>query len=87
MCSEEAIEKHGNENVKVYTANFLPMYYEMVTHRIRMKMKLVTVGPTEKVWPPCVLLVVITCDPLLGCRAPHDRTRSRRDIARIWCCH
>ena len=49
MCSEEAIEKHGSENIKVYKADFLPMYYQMVTHRSRMKMKLVTVGPTEKV--------------------------------------
>ena len=50
MCySEEAIEKHGRENIKVYKAEFLPMYYQMVTHKSRMKMKLVTFGPTEKV--------------------------------------
>ena len=52
MCSEEAVEKHGSENIKVYKADFLPMYYQMVTHRSRMKMKLITVRPTEKVQLP-----------------------------------
>jgi len=45
----EAIAKHGSENIKVYKADFLPMYYQMVTHKSRMRMKLVTFGPTEKV--------------------------------------
>lgn len=49
LTEKEAIEKHGREHIKVYKAEFLPMYYQMVTHKSRMKMKLVTFGPTEKI--------------------------------------
>ena len=49
LCPEEANAKYGSENIQVYKADFLPMYYQMVTHKSRMKMKLVTYGPTEKV--------------------------------------
>lgn len=49
LTEKEAVEKHGSENIKIYKADFLPMYYQMVTHKSRMKMKLITFGPTEKV--------------------------------------
>ncbi|XP_065887684.1 glutathione reductase, mitochondrial-like [Dysidea avara] len=49
ITEKEAIDKHGSENVKIYKTEFLPMYYQMVSHKSRMKMKLVCVGPTEKV--------------------------------------
>jgi len=41
FITEEAIDKHGSENIKIYKTEFLPMYYQMVSHKSRMKMKLV----------------------------------------------
>ena len=59
---EEAIAKHGSDNVKVYKSDFLPMYYQMVEHKSRMKMKLVTAGPDEKV--PAITQYLASCDPV-----------------------
>lgn len=60
VCSEEAIAKHGSENIKIYKADFLPMYYQMVTHKSRMRMKLVTFGPDEK-----VQVHILVCDHVI----------------------
>jgi len=59
FITEEAIDKHGSENIKIYKAEFLPMYYQMVSHKSRMKMKLVCVGPTEKVYYDIIFLWVM----------------------------
>ena len=65
VCSEEAVEQYGSENLKIYKSDFLPMYYQMVTtHKSRMKMKLITAGPDEKVTPCCYhhVMLVASCD-------------------------
>ena len=48
-CSEsEARAVHGDA-VKVYVAEFTPMYHAMTARKTRTDMKLVCVGPTEKI--------------------------------------
>ena len=44
-----AREEYGDENVKVYTSQFTAMYSALTSHRQPSRMKLVTVGPEEKI--------------------------------------
>ena len=44
----EARERHGDD-VKVYMASFVPLYYSMSTRKPMTDMKLVTVGPEERI--------------------------------------
>ncbi|ENO00725.1 MULTISPECIES: glutathione-disulfide reductase [Pseudoalteromonas] len=46
---QEAIARHGEENVKVYKSGFAAMYTAVTQHRQPCAMKLVCVGPEEKV--------------------------------------
>ena len=48
LSEAEARALHGAA-VKVYTAAFVPMYYAMSEHKVRANMKLVTIGPDEKI--------------------------------------
>jgi glutathione reductase (NADPH) len=48
QAEAEARALHGAD-VKVYTSGFTPLYHAMTTRRPRSLMKLVTVGPTERV--------------------------------------
>ncbi|WP_062264634.1 glutathione-disulfide reductase [Endozoicomonas arenosclerae] len=49
LSENEAIERHGEENVKVYTSGFTAMYSALTSHRQPSRMKLVTVGEEEKI--------------------------------------
>ncbi|MDG3086800.1 glutathione-disulfide reductase [Vibrio hannami] len=49
LTEPEAIEKYGEENVKVYSSSFTAMYTAVTQHRQPCKMKLVCAGEDEKV--------------------------------------
>ncbi|XP_013069703.2 glutathione reductase, mitochondrial-like isoform X1 [Biomphalaria glabrata] len=49
LTEEEAERKYGREKLKIYTSNFLPMYYAMTENKVRCNMKLICVLPDEKV--------------------------------------
>ncbi|MBM7456362.1 glutathione reductase (NADPH) [Oceanisphaera litoralis] len=49
LTEPEAREKHGDDQVKVYTSSFTAMYTAVTSHRQPCKMKLVCVGDNEKV--------------------------------------
>ncbi|MGP6139331.1 MULTISPECIES: glutathione-disulfide reductase [unclassified Jeotgalibaca] len=49
LSEEEAIAKHGEENIRTYTSTFGSMYTAVTAHRQTVKMKLVCQGPDEKV--------------------------------------
>lgn len=49
LSESEAIERHGEENVKVYTSGFTAMYSALTSHRQPSRMKLVTLGKEEKI--------------------------------------
>ncbi|BFZ00786.1 hypothetical protein BsWGS_03825 [Bradybaena similaris] len=49
LTEEEAQRKYGQEKLKIYTSNFVPMYYSVLEHKMRCSMKLICVLPEEKV--------------------------------------
>lgn len=49
LSEAAARETHGSAAVKVYTSGFVPMYYALGTRKPRAQMKLVCVGPDERV--------------------------------------
>ena len=49
LTEPEAIAQFGEEQVKVYSSSFTAMYTAVTAHRQPCKMKLVCVGPDEKV--------------------------------------
>jgi glutathione reductase (NADPH) len=49
LTEEEAVQKYGKEKLKIYTSNFVPMYYAVLEHKIRCNMKLICALPDEKV--------------------------------------
>lgn len=49
LTEPQAIEKFGEQQVKVYKSSFTPMYSAVTSHRQPCKMKLVCVGENEKV--------------------------------------
>ncbi|WP_422135864.1 glutathione-disulfide reductase [Endozoicomonas sp. ALD040] len=49
LSESEAIERHGEKNVKVYTSGFTAMYSALTSHRQPSRMKLVTLGKEEKI--------------------------------------
>jgi glutathione reductase (NADPH) len=49
MSEEEARERHPGEAIRVYVADFVPMFYALSERKMRTVMKLVTVGPEERV--------------------------------------
>jgi glutathione reductase (NADPH) len=46
---EEAARARFGDRVKVFTSSFVPMYHSMTTRKPRMRMKLVTVGPIQRI--------------------------------------
>jgi glutathione reductase (NADPH) len=48
MTESAARELHGDA-VKVYTSGFVPMYHALTAHKRRAEMKLVCVGPEERI--------------------------------------
>lgn len=49
LTEPQAREKFGDQNVKIYSASFTAMFTAVTPHRQATKMKLVCVGPDEKV--------------------------------------
>ena len=49
MTEAAARDKYGDAAVTVFTSSFVPMYYAMTSEKLRCDMKLVTVGPEQKV--------------------------------------
>lgn len=49
LSEKEAIEKYGKETVKTYESSFASMYFALDTYRPQTSMKLVCVGPEEKI--------------------------------------
>ncbi|ENW92259.1 glutathione-disulfide reductase [Acinetobacter dispersus] len=49
ITEQEAIEKYGQKEVKVYNSSFTAMYSAITQHRQPTKMKLVCVGDNEKI--------------------------------------
>jgi len=51
MTEPAAVSKYGNDAVKVYKSKFVPMHYALCSddHKVPMAMKLVCVGPEERV--------------------------------------
>jgi len=47
--TEAAARELHHDAVKVYTAGFVPMYHALTAHKPRMEMKLVCVGPDERI--------------------------------------
>lgn len=49
LTEEEAIEKHGKDNIKIYESQFTNMYHALTERKTKTYMKLVTKLPEEKV--------------------------------------
>uniref|UniRef100_UPI00404769EC FAD-dependent oxidoreductase n=1 Tax=Rheinheimera sp. TaxID=1869214 RepID=UPI00404769EC len=49
LTEDEAAEKYGVDNIKVYRSNFAAMYNAITAHRALSRFKLVCAGPDEKV--------------------------------------
>ncbi|KAG1141426.1 hypothetical protein G6F37_005867 [Rhizopus arrhizus] len=49
LTEDQARERYGDENVKVYTSKFVNMYFSMLEHKEPTAYKLVVTGPEEKV--------------------------------------
>jgi glutathione reductase (NADPH) len=49
LSEHEARNNYGAENVTVFKSSFVPMYHAMTEHKPRCDMKLVTVGPEQRV--------------------------------------
>jgi glutathione reductase (NADPH) len=49
MTEAAARDEFGDDAVTVFSASFVPMYYAMTSVKTRCDMKLVTVGPEQKV--------------------------------------
>ena len=49
LSEEQARGRYGDEAVKVYAARFTALFYSMLDHKPKTHVKLVTVGPEERV--------------------------------------
>ena len=49
FTEQEAREKYGDDQIKIYQSSFTPMYHAMTQRKQLTKMKLVCAGPEEKV--------------------------------------
>jgi glutathione reductase (NADPH) len=49
LTEAEAQARYGEDGVKVYAARFTSLFYSVVDHKPKTSMKLVTVGPEERV--------------------------------------
>jgi len=49
LSEEAAVKQYGRENVKVYRSTFTNMYYALLEDKGKTSIKLVCVGPEEKV--------------------------------------
>jgi glutathione reductase (NADPH) len=49
LAEAEARRVHGDAAVKVYTSGFVPMYHALMPRKPRAEMKLVCIGPDERI--------------------------------------
>ncbi|MGX7243975.1 glutathione-disulfide reductase [Enterococcus quebecensis] len=49
LTENEAVEKYGDENIKIYQSTFTPMYFALGEYRQKCDMKLLCVGEEEKI--------------------------------------
>lgn len=49
LTESAARENYGDDNVAVFKSSFVPMYHQLTSHKPRCDMKLVTVGPEQRV--------------------------------------
>lgn len=49
LSEGEAQDRYGAENLKIYTSGFVPMYHALTTRKPRAEMKLVTMGPEQRI--------------------------------------
>jgi glutathione reductase (NADPH) len=49
LSERAAAERHGAENLTVYRSNFVPLYNALTTAKPRSHMKLITVGPGQRI--------------------------------------
>jgi glutathione reductase (NADPH) len=48
--TDEAINKYGKDNIKIYSTTFTPMYHAVTTRKTKCVMKMVCANKEEKVW-------------------------------------
>lgn len=49
LTEEEALERHGKDQIKVYHSRFTPMYFALSDYRQKCDMKLICLGDEEKI--------------------------------------
>lgn len=49
LSEQEARDRYGAAALKIYTSGFVPMYHALTQRKPRAEMKLVTVGPEQKI--------------------------------------
>ena len=49
LTEQQALDQYGEDSVKCYKSRFTPMYFALTHHKVPVSMKLITVGPEEKV--------------------------------------
>jgi glutathione reductase (NADPH) len=49
LSEEAARARHGEQGIKVFTSSFVPLYHALTQRKPRVRMKLVTVGPLQRV--------------------------------------
>ena len=49
LSEPQAREQYPDQEVRVYTSDFVPMYYALTERKVRASMKLITVGEEERV--------------------------------------
>ena len=49
LTEEQARQRHGAANVRIYRSGFVPLYHALTRARPRSEMKLITAGPEERV--------------------------------------
>ena len=49
MSEEKALETFGENDIKVYNTDFVPMYHTMTRHKVKTYMKLIVQGENEKI--------------------------------------
>ncbi len=49
LTEEDALERHGKDQIKIYHSRFTPMYFALSDYRQKCNMKLVCLGKEEKI--------------------------------------
>uniref|UniRef100_A0A0A9WCU9 glutathione-disulfide reductase n=1 Tax=Lygus hesperus TaxID=30085 RepID=A0A0A9WCU9_LYGHE len=63
LTEQQAVEKYGKENIRVFTTKFTPMYYTLVKNKSVGLFKMITHGPEERVVG--IHLIGPGCDEML----------------------